>query len=66
MGIQFDPHDPYPETPRADSITPMKCSSQPATHIHIILVDEDGFWIAQATINRGMLTKWQQMLDESR
>lgn len=61
----FDPHTDS-DVPRATYISPMKCPSLPATHIHIILKNHEGEWIAQATVDQDMLNSWQKILNQSR
>lgn len=62
MNIPYIPHDPKSEIPRADSITPHHCPKPGAKHIHLVLLDEAGVPIAEATVSQEMLNNWQRML----
>lgn len=52
-----------PEVPAAWEIIPHVCPNRPITHIHIMLVTEEGECLAQATVNRTMLLRWMELLD---
>lgn len=52
------------EIPAAYRIVPHLCKTWPELqHIHIMLIDESGLPIAQATVNKAMLDRWQRVLD---
>jgi hypothetical protein len=63
MGIDQVWIDDDEGPPVAHTIFPHVCTTRPITHIHLMLVDEEGMAIAQATVNQSMLTKWQRLLD---